>query len=76
MDSHDLDLIPDCKNFREHGYGEKTGKPCFWWDDRLCECYKKSDIPCPQGVRQPQPDFVEMDYDEFNYEYDYEHDYE
>jgi hypothetical protein len=53
MDTEVLQAMSPCTN--------EKGK-CHWWDALRGNCYKPDDTKCPQGVRQPLQEVMDMDY--------------
>ena len=66
MDTDILNNLTDCKAIR--GRDGKV-RPCHFWYDPPGKCKKPADTDCPEGVRQPQQEFMEMEYDALNFEY-------
>lgn len=60
MDTDILNSITDCKAIVERSGDEP--KPCEFWYEILGECRRPAGIDCRHGVRRPQQDFAEQDY--------------
>ena len=60
MDTDTLNRITDCKAIVERP-GDKP-KPCEYWYEVLGICRRPAGTDCRYGVRRPQQEYAEQDY--------------